>query len=273
MKNKKLIILLACAAALLFVGAMSVTVVQTGYTGVLVTTGKVSDVTLSEGLHIKIPFLQNVVQVDTRTRKVEATGSAASKDLQTVTVAAAVNYRVLTDQAGWIYKNVGTGYESVVITPAIQESIKSITAKYTAEELITKRQEVGDLIKAALVSKVEPYGVRVEIFNIVNFEFSAEFNAAVEAKQTAEQNALKAEQDLTRIKVEAQQKIEQAKAEAESIKLIQETLAVAPQYIEYIKWTKWDGVLPAVIGDGGDLIFDVSGVTSSGSGSATTGND
>ncbi len=116
---------------------------------------------------------------------------------------------------------------------------------------------MGDQIKESLSEKINPYGLSAEVFNIVNFDFSEEFNKAVEAKQTAQQQALKAEQDLTRIKVEAQQKVEQAKAEAESIKLIQETLATAPQYIEYIKWSKWDGQLPTVMGDG-QYLLDVS---------------
>ncbi len=102
--------------------------------------------------------------------------------------------------------------------------------------------------------KINQYGLTVEIFNIVNFDFSEEFNAAVEAKQTAQQNALKAEQDLARIEVEAKQKITQAEAEAESIRLIQEALAKSPDYVDYIKWNKWNGELPTVMGDSGVLI-------------------
>jgi regulator of protease activity HflC (stomatin/prohibitin superfamily) len=167
-----------------------------------------------------------------------------------------VNYRVLNDSSASLYKNVGLDYESVIIAPAIQESIKAVTAKFTAEQLITERSSVGEQIRTMLSNKINPYGLEVEVFNIVNFDFSEEFNAAVEAKQTAEQNALKAQQDLNRIKIEAQQKVESAKAEAESIKLIQETLETAPEYIEYIKWSKWDGRLPTVMGDSG-LILDI----------------
>ena len=129
-----------------------------------------------------------------------------------------------------------------------------MSAQYTAEELITKRQAVGDQIKDVLSEKINQYGLTVEIFNIVNFDFSEEFNAAVEAKQTAQQNALKAEQDLARIEVEAKQKITQAEAEAESIRLIQEALAKSPDYVDYIKWNKWNGELPTVMGDSGVLI-------------------
>ena len=106
------------------------------------------------------------------------------------------------------------------------------------------------------LDEIGQYGIAVEIFNIVNFDFSEEFNAAVEAKQTAQQNALKAEQDLARIEVEAKQKITQAEAEAESIKLIQDALAKSPDYVEYVKWNKWDGKLPSVMGSDG-LILDI----------------
>ncbi len=215
---------------------------------------------ISEGLHFVIPFAQSVVQIDNRTQNLEAEGAASSNDLQTVTYKVAVNYKVDNDASAELYKSVGLGFESIIIAPAIQESIKSVTARFTAEELIVKRQEVSDQISVALSEKINEYGIFVEIFNIVNFEFSDEFNSAVEAKQTAQQAALKAEQDLTRIQIEAEQTIEQARAEAESIKLIQETLAQSPNYIDYFMWTKWNGQLPSVMSDG-EFLFDVSSFT------------
>lgn len=255
-KQTKLTLAIIVAIVVVIIGASSFTVVEAGHTGVLVTLGAVSDNMLSEGVHIKAPFIQSVIQIDNRTQKVEISGSAASKDLQTVTCDVAVNYRVLNGSSAALYKNVGIDYESIIISPAIQESIKAITASYTAEELITKRQEVGDLVKESLQNKITPYGLSVEIFNIVDFNFSEEFNLAVEAKQTAEQQALKAEQDLVRVQVEAQQTVAQAEAEAESIRLIQETLSMSPEYIEYIKWNKWDGQLPVFMGDTSDIMID-----------------
>ncbi len=254
--KKKLIIGIIVAVLVLIVIVQSVVIVDSGKTGVVVTLGAVEDIVLQEGFHLKTPFVQQVVQINNRTQKTEVSGTAASKDLQTVTTDVAVNYRVLNDSSASLYKNVGLDYESVIIAPAIQESIKAVTAKFTAEQLITERSSVGEEIRTMLSNKINPYGLEVEVFNIVNFDFSEEFNAAVEAKQTAEQNALKAQQDLNRIKIEAQQKVESAKAEAESIKLIQETLETAPEYIEYIKWSKWDGKLPTVMGDSG-LILDI----------------
>jgi len=259
-KRIKIALIVIAAVIVVIVGASSFTVVQAGHTGVLITLGAVSDNMLSEGVHIIAPFFQSVVQIDNRTHKVEISGSAASKDLQTVTCDVAVNYRVLNSSSASLYKNVGVDYESIIISPAIQESIKAVTAQYTAEQLITKRQEVGDQIKDQLQGKITPYGLNIEIFNIVNFNFSEEFNAAVEAKQTAEQQALKAQQDLARIQVEAQQKVAQAQAEAESIKLIQETLAMSPEYIEYIKWNKWDGKLPSFMGDTSGIMIDAGSV-------------
>ncbi len=258
MKNTKtltkIIVGAVCAIVLIAVASSCFTVVKAGHTGVVMTFGAVEDKVMSEGLNFKIPFIQSVVQMNNRTQKTETEGTASSKDLQIISYVVAVNYHVNDASSASLYQNVGLDYGSVIIVPAIQESIKAVTAQYTAEELITKRQTVGDQIKSALSDKISEYGIVVEIFNIVNFDFSDEFNAAVEAKQTAQQNALKAEQDLARIEVEAKQKITQAEAEAESIKLIQDALAKSPDYVEYIKWNKWDGKLPTVMGDNGVLL-------------------
>ncbi|MBQ8868142.1 MAG: prohibitin family protein [Oscillospiraceae bacterium] len=258
MKNTKtltkIIIGAVCALVLIAVASSCFTVVKAGHTGVVMTFGAVEDKVMSEGLNFKVPFIQSVVQMNNRTQKTETDGTASSKDLQIISYVVAVNYHVNDSSSASLYQNVGLDYGSVIIVPAIQESIKAVTAQYTAEELITKRQTVGDQIKSALSEKISDYGIIVEIFNIVNFDFSDEFNAAVEAKQTAQQNALKAEQDLARIEVEAKQKITQAEAEAESIKLIQDALAKSPDYVEYIKWNKWDGKLPSVMGDNGVLL-------------------
>lgn len=257
MDNKKIVKIAIIAVIILVVGVIifsSFTVVSAGHTGVVLTFGAVEDTELDEGLHFKIPFIQRVVQINNRTQKIETEGSASSKDLQIVSYVVAVNYHVNDDSSASLYQNVGTDYGSVIVVPAIQESIKAVSAQYTAEELITKRQAVGDQIKEALSEKINQYGLTVEIFNIVNFDFSEEFNAAVEAKQTAQQNALKAEQDLARIEVEAKQKITQAEAEAESIRLIQEALAKSPDYVDYIKWNKWNGELPTVMGDSDILL-------------------
>ncbi|MBQ4617373.1 MAG: prohibitin family protein [Clostridia bacterium] len=257
MERKKIIRIALAVVAVLLVALLAMNcfvVIEAGHTGVVMTFGAVEDTVLSEGLHFKAPFVQNVVQMNNRTQKTETQGTASSKDLQIVSYVVAVNYHVNDSSSASLYQNVGMDYGSVIIVPAIQESIKAVAAQFTAEELITKRQTVGDQIKVALSDKIGTYGITVEIFNIVNFDFSEEFNNAVEAKQTAQQNALKAEQDLARIEVEAKQQITQAEAEAQSIKLIQEALAKSPDYVEYIKWSKWNGELPSVMGDSSLLI-------------------
>lgn len=260
-KTAKKIVLIAVVAVLAIILLTSCfTVISAGHTGVVLTFGAASDNVLGEGLHFKIPFVQTVVQVDNRTQKIETEGTSSSKDLQIVTYKVAVNYHVNNSSSSNLYKTVGADYSTVIIAPAIQESIKSVNAQYTAEQLITERAAVSEQIKETLSEKINSYGVSIEIFNIVNFDFTEEFNAAVEAKQTAQQNALKAEQDLARIEVEAKQKITQAEAEAESIKMIQEALAASPDYIEYIKWNKWDGELPTVMGNN-DLMLDIDSLT------------
>ena len=261
------IIIIAVAAILVIAAAFTCfTVVKAGHTGVVLTFGAVEEKVMSEGLNFKIPFVQTVVQMNNRTQKTETEGTASSKDLQILSYVVAVNYHVNDASSAKLYQDVGLDYGNVIIVPAIQESIKAVSAQFTAEELITKRQSVGDQIKDALAEKIGSYGITVEMFNIVNFDFSEEFNAAVEAKQTAQQQALKAEQDLARIEVEAKQKITQAEAEAESIRLVQEALSSSPDYIEYIKWNKWDGKLPTVMTGGesnSDLLIDVNSLTTS----------
>ena len=170
-KNLKKIIPIAAVVLLaILLVSSAFTVVNAGNTGVVVTLGAVSDKVLSEGLHIKAPFVQSVVQINNRTQKIETDGTASSKDLQVISYVVAVNYRVDNASSASLYKNVGVQYESVIITPAIQESIKAVTAQYTAEELITERQNVGTQIKDALSEKISTYGITVEIFNIVNFD-------------------------------------------------------------------------------------------------------
>jgi regulator of protease activity HflC (stomatin/prohibitin superfamily) len=266
MKFKKWVWIGVIAAVAVILGLASFAVVPAGHSGVIVTMGSVNEGNILEsGFHIKAPFVQQIVNINNQTVKTETEASAASKDLQTVSSTIAVNYHIDKPASASVYKNIGMGYDSVIIAPAIQESIKSVTARYTAEELITKRQQVSSEVREMLYERLTTYGIITDVFNIISFDFSPEFNAAVEAKQTAQQQALKAEQDLQRIEVEAKQRVTQAQAEAESIQLVQNALKLSPEYIEYIKWNKWDGKLPAVMTgtEGGGLILDVSDVTKS----------
>lgn len=238
---------------LVIIAANAFTTVDAGHSGVVKTFGKVSETVLTEGLHFKIPFIQEIVKIDNRVKVAEVDCTSASKDLQNVSSTIALNYNVRSSASAEIYRNVGPDYEAIIINPAIQECVKAVTAKFTAEELITNRQSVGDEMMALLGEKISPFGLELKIFNIISFDFSAEFNAAIEAKQTAQQNALKAQQDLERIKVEAQQKVEQAKAEAEAYRLKSQEITPQMLQMEYIN--KWNGQLPMVVSDGTSL-FD-----------------
>ncbi len=256
-KVTKVIVTIIVILVLVFIALNSFTTVKSGHSGVITTFGKVSDTVLSEGLHFKIPFVQEIVLVDNRVQKAEVACSAASKDLQTVSSTIAVNYKVLNSYSASVYKNIGMDYQEVIITPAIQECVKAVTAKFTAEELITNRQSIGDQMMELLKNKITEYGIDIQIFNITAFDFTAEYNAAIEAKQTAQQNALKAEQDLQRIKVEAEQTVAAAEAEAEAYRLKSEQITPEIILMSYIE--KWDGKLPTVAsGDSGSMMFDMT---------------
>lgn len=267
---------------LIVVGFNSVVTIKSGTVGIVSVLGAVRETTLQAGFHFKAPFITTVTKMDTQTRKIEVSASAASKDLQTVSVLAAINYHIDPLGAAQLFKTVGMSYETTIISPAIQESIKSVTARFSAEQLITQRQAVSAAIKDELAQKIGNYYIFTDEFNITSFDFSEEFNRAVEAKQTAQQDALKAEQELAKTTIEAQQQVEQAKAEAEatkaradadayatraraeaeafSIEIIQKQLAQAGEaYLEYQRNEKWDGKLPAVSG-GANAFVDVGSI-------------
>lgn len=247
------------------------TIVPAGNTGVVLTMGKVSNTSFNEGFHLRIPFVQQVVSMSNKIQVYETPASAVSKDLQTVNSNIAVNYRLVSDKSSDMYRNVGTEYETVLISPVVQECMKSATAKYTAEQLITERAAVGDEVKSALESKLNSYGIYIEKFNIVNFDFSAEFNNAIEAKQVAEQNLLKTEteqkQAITIAEAQAKQKVIQAKANADAIlaeaeaqaeanRLLEESLS--SKVIAYEQIDKWNGVMPKVVGgDSNGMLINI----------------
>lgn len=243
------------AAVIIATASLSFIKIPAGHTGVVLQFGAVTGTVMSEGLHFKIPFVNDVVIMDNRVLKTEVSSTSASKDLQNVSSTIALNYRVDRNNSAKLYQDVGIDFENVIINPAIQECVKAVTAQFTAEELVTQRQSVGDQMQALLAEKINRYGLDIEVFNIISFDFSEEFNAAIEAKQTAQQNALKAEQDLARIKVEAEQKVAQAQAEAESYRLKNQEITKSTLAMEWID--KWDGKLPTVAGDS-QMMLDIS---------------
>lgn len=241
------IVSLVGLVVLLVIAFNSFEVIGAGERGVVFSKfGGVQGGVRGEGLQLKIPFIQTIIPIDVRIHKSETDASASSKDLQTVHSRIALNYHIAPEEAARIYQEVGTLYKERLIDPSVQEAVKAATAQFTAEELITRRAEVSTLIKEMLAERLVPRNIVVDEFNIVDFNFSDVFNQAIEAKQTAEQQALKAQRDLERIKIEAEQKVTEAQAEAESQRLQRETITDTLLQLRAIE--KWDGVLPQVAG-------------------------
>ena len=239
---------------LLFVAFFaSIRIVEPGHSGVVVRLGQAQEQALDEGIHFVLPFITKVHAIDIRIQKAEVKTAAASKDLQTVNAEFLLNYRVDALETVSLFRGIGRNYVAIVIEPAIQEEFKAGSAKYTAEDLITQRTTVSTEIREAISKRLESRGIIIEAVNITSFDFSAEFNRAIEEKMTAEQKAQQAERELERIKVEAQQKVETAKGEAEAVlekaKAEAEALNLKSQYAkpELIWLTaveKWDGKMP-----------------------------
>lgn len=255
------LLILIVAAVLIF---NSFAIVDPGHTGVVVTMGKVNQGTLQEGMHFKIPFIQQIVKIDNRIRKLEVNTEAFSKDLQSVNTVLAINYRVDTAKSDSIYKNIGADYESVLVTPAVNEVLKAITATYTAEESVTNRQLISDGLVTGLNEKLNDIGLYVTDVNIIDFDFSDAFITAIEEKQVAQQQLLKAETEkktaITNAQAEAESLKIKAEGEAEANKTISKSLT--NEVIENKKIEKWNGELPRVSGSSGTFV-DVGDITGS----------
>jgi len=226
-------------------------IIDAGERGVVLNFGAVQPSVYGEGLHVRVPIMQKIYKMDVKVQKSQTDAESVSKDLQDTRSTIAVNYHILPQKANWVYQNIGTEYKERIIDPAVQEVVKAVTAKCTAVELITQREKVRSEIKDMLLQRLITYNIVVDDFSIVNFSFSQQFTQAIEAKQTAEQLALKAQRDLERIKIEAEQKITSAKAEAEALKLQKEN--VTPQLVKLRQIEaslkaieKWDGHMPKV---------------------------
>jgi regulator of protease activity HflC (stomatin/prohibitin superfamily) len=227
--------------------------VPAGYRGVMTTFGSPSSEVLSEGIHFRIPLAQKLNLVNVSIQKGEGDGDAASRDLQTVHTRVALNYHVQPSSAVSVFRDLGNEPGQRIILPSVQEAVKAVTARFTAEELVGRRTDVRDQIIAQLRERLARHGIVVDEFSIVNFNFSRSFNDAIEAKTTAEQLKLKAERDLQRIEVEAKQRVAQAGAEAASLAVQRQQ--VTPELIrlrevenQRLAIEKWDGKLPNVSG-------------------------
>ena len=237
--------------------------IPTGYVGVKTRFGKVQTTMLNEGINFKLPYIEKIVKIDCRTKKIEVNNGAASKDLQDVSLNVVVNYGVKKDYANKLYQDVGVDYENILVTPAILESIKSVTARYTAEELITNRSEVSAMMIEALVNKLEGKGFTIIDLSITDLNFSDAYNQAIENKQVAQQNAQKAQYELEQAKVENEKKIENAKTEAEVMQLqnqqiTENTLKLKELEIKEKLINKWNGSFPnTMLGNDTNAIFNM----------------
>lgn len=220
--------------------------VSAGERAVVTHFGAVSG-ELGPGVHWLTPIATNVTIMNVQTQKEQTTAGAASKDLQQVSTEIAVNYNVDPNKVSDLYTKVGASYKGTIIDPAIQEVVKQVTANYTAEELITKRTQVTTDIETALKEKLAPSDIIVTAVNVTNFDFSAQFNSAVESKVTAQQNAQAAQNKLAQVQAEAQQTIAKATADAKAIQI--QAQAINSQggadYVALQAIGKWDGHYPA----------------------------
>src|SRR5215218_4665345 len=256
------------------IAVSSVRIVDAGNRGVLVQFGNVdTDSSLDEGIHFVVRFRDNVIQMEVRTQKIVEDTTSASKDLQDVSTQVALNYHVNPDRAQVFYQQLGFEYPNFVIVLAIQESVIQVTARFNAEELITKRETVKNQIEEQITARLAAYNIIADAVSITDFQFSQLFKQAVEAKVAAQQRALQAQNELRRIQIEAQQNegqaigeqkaniaraegikqsnVLQAQGEAQAITIIDQQLRNNPTYLEWLKTTRWDGVLPLVTGGGG----------------------
>lgn len=272
MRNRIFRPLLALALTLTACGT-----VDEGHRGVKLVWGAAQGSALSPGLHTYNPLSTDIDEVDIREKKFQEPTMAATKDQQMVNTTVAVNYSANPESVVEIYSTLGRTpevWENTIVSPHIQEVLKSVTADYTALELITKRSEVKERITQELTERIHVSNFLVKQVSITDFQFSAAYMAAIEAKQVAEQKAQQAQNELEQNALEVQkitQKAEadkaaaiaQAQGKAESLRI--NAKAVADWHHEVSKATtngslryaeiqKWNGITPQYVGDAGVLL-------------------
>jgi regulator of protease activity HflC (stomatin/prohibitin superfamily) len=212
------------------------TTVNAGNVGVVTRLGAVNRVE-NPGLVVKIPLIESVHKMETRTQLEQVHAQSASKDLQRVEATIALNYHLRGQNAVDVYQNIGTEYKERIIGPAMQEAFKAATARFTASDLIGKREAVKNLTFNELKKRLEKYNIIVDDFNTVNFAFSDEFDVAIEQKTVAQQNKEKAQ-------IEAETALIKAQGQVSAQQALQEAGTLSPQYLQFHAQEKWNGVLP-----------------------------
>ena len=278
--KKGLIILIAAAAVVLFVAVTCTATVQTGYTGIVTTFGKVEDMTLEAGFHFKTPF-QKIISMDNREQKDSFTTEAFSSDIQQVNIIGSINYAINKSTAMNLFKEVGTDYFNKLVYPRMLEITKGVFSKYTAENLVANRQRLSEAIREGLHTELDQYGINVISVSIENLDFTDAFTDAVEAKQVAAQKKLQAEIEQGQMTMETQQQAERkrinaeaeanvakinadadayalqvrSEAEAEANKKIAESLT--ENLIRFNEVKNWDGKLPTYMAGEGSSTMPI----------------
>lgn len=253
----KIILHSVLAIILLILFFSSFTIVGAGERGVVLNWGAFNGQIMQPGFNFKVPFMQKVVKMSVRTEKIEEEKSEAySQNLQVVDIHSVINFNLNPQSVGEIYQKYGLDYEIKILKPNLEASVKQTVAKYTAEELLAKRAEVQGQIQEALKESV-PQEFVITKYALVDEAFSKKYENAIEAKQVAQQEAEKAQNELNKAKIDAESRIAQAKGEAEAIKI--QAQAITQQggkdYVS-LKWIeKWNGNLPqTMLGDSTPLI-------------------
>ena len=254
----KKIAVIGVVIACLIVVAGSTGIVGAGQRGVLLRFGAPTGAVKAEGLYFKMPFAEEVILMSTQLQKYTASTGSSSKDLQLVTTQVTLNYQLNADSVPEIYRTMRQDYENRVIQPYMQEAVKSTTAAFNAEELITQRPRVKNELQNLMTERLAPLGIVVIELSITDFQFSVTFQQSIEAKVKAVQEALEAENALKRVEFEAQQAITRAEAEAKGLELqkaqiTEQLLALRRIEVQGRAVEKWNGVMPTVVTSGGPV--------------------
>lgn len=231
--------------------------VSSGEVAIIKTWGAVTSIA-GDGLHFKMPIAQSVEKIDIRTRKAHSPSEAGTKDMQRITTEVSVNYHFDQSKIKEIYTNTGIdNIEDKIVDPRIQEEVKAVIARFSADQLLAQREGVKGEIEMSLKKSLASYNIILEAVQITNFKFSEQYNESIEQKQVSEQNAQKAQNDLARIKIEAEQKIVQSTAEANAIKIQLDAIKSngGKEYIQKLSIEKWNGELPTYMGGSAPMPF------------------
>ncbi|HTH21707.1 MAG TPA: prohibitin family protein [Nitrososphaeraceae archaeon] len=255
---------------------MAFRTVDTGTVGLLTTFGQVQDKTLGPGMHLVNPISDNIIPMSIQIQKEQQKASAASSDLQDVASTVVVNYHIDQNSAVEIFRTIGLAFPDKIIDPKISEIVKSVSAKYKASQLITEREKVRSQIQTLLSDSLKPYNLLVDGVAITNFEFSPQFTKTIEQTVVAQQELITQQNQLAKVKVDAQQRVAIANAtktanilqaegtanatvinangEAQAIELVNNQIKNSPHYVDYFKIKTWNGKLPVVASNGGNII-------------------